>query len=422
MSINKVRQSPTPEPKFFYGYVLVAASLCIISLASAAQISYGIFFKPLIAEFGWTRAMTSGAFSLSWIMQGLMGIVMGGLNDRLGPRVVMTVCGILLGMGYLLMSQISTAWQLYVFYGVITGMAMSGTLIPLQSTVVRWFVARRGMMTGVIMAGTAIGTTVGAPVANWLILTYDWRVSYMIMGGFVIVAIVLLAQLLRCDPAHMGQMPYGENQVGEQGLKLKTKGFSLSDALHTRQLWTVLAMFFCLSFSVFAITVHIVPHTTDLGISATTAATILATLGGLSIVGRIAMGGAADRIGNIWAFIIGFAMMAAALFWLMPTTETWVIYLFAAIFGFATAGAGALTSPLVAELFGLRSHGLILGVTQFGFAAGAAVGPLVAGYVFDVTSTYVPAFLTCAALSIVGLVLSIVLRPTTDEQVRVKTS
>ncbi len=382
------------------------------------QVSYGIFFKPLIAEFGWSRAITSGAFSLSWIMQGLVGIVMGRLSDRLGPRIVLTICGFLLGIGYFLMSQINSVWQLYLFYGVIIGIGMSGTLIPLMSAVARWFVARRGMMTGIILTGTAIGTTVGAPVANWLILTYDWRVSYIILAGLVFVVVVILAQLLRRDPAQMGQMPYGQNNGVGQDLKFKTKGFSLSQALCTRQLWTVAAMSFCLAFPLFAITVHIVPHATDLGIPAATAASILATLGALSIVGRIGMGGTADRIGSIRVFIISFAIMSAALFWLMPAKEAWVLYLFAAIFGFASAGAGALISPLVAEFFGLRSHGLILGVTQLGFAIGAAVGPLVAGYLFDVNSTYLSTFILCAILSIVGLVLSIVLRPTTDKQDR----
>jgi MFS family permease len=418
LNINKARQSPRTEPRLFYGYILVAAAFCIIFLTAGTQVSYGIFFKPLLAEFGWSRATTSGAFSLSWIIQGLIGIVMGRLSDRLGPRIVLTICGFLLGIGYFLMSQISTVWQLYVFYGIIIGIGMSGTLIPLQSAVARWFVARRGIMTGIILTGTALGTTVGAPVANWLIRTYDWRVSYIILSGLVFVVVVLLAQLLRRDPAQMGQIPYGQNDRAKPSLKLTAKAFSLSQALYTRQLWTVVAMFFCLSFPLFAITVHIVPHATDLGISATTAASILATLGALSIVGRVGMGSAGDRIGSIRTFIIGFAIMSAALLWLMPAKEAWGLYLFAAIFGFASAGAGALTSPLVAELFGLRSHGLILGVTQLGFAIGAAVGPLVAGYLFDVTSTYSFTFMLCAVTSIVGLVLSIVLKPTTDNQDR----
>ena len=420
MSINKVKQSPKTEPKFFYGYIVVVAALFILLAANGTQVGFGVFFKPLLAEFGWTRAITSGAFSLNMIMQGLIGIVMGRLNDRLGPRIVLTVCGFFLGIGYLLTSQTGTVWQLYLFYGGVIGIGMSGTAVPLMSTVARWFVARRGIMTGIIMNGMGIGGLIAPLVIYWLIRTYDWRMSFMILGAFVFIAVVLLAQFLRRDPAQMGQMAYGENERGEQGLQLAAKGFSLGQAFSTRQFWVTVGMFFCLAFSIQVMLVHIAPHATDLGISAATAAGILATLGGVSIVGRIAMGIIADRIGNMRVFTICFAVMAAALFWLASATEVWVIYLCTAIFGLTCPGAVALTSPIVAELFGLKSHGLILGVTMFGFTLGAAVGPFLAGYIFDVTSSYEPTFLVCAAISIVGLVLAAILRPTTDERDKVE--
>jgi MFS family permease len=175
--------------------------------------TFGVFFKPVLTEFGWTRAATSGAFSLSWIIQGLLAIVMGRVNDRLGPRIVITVCGSILGLGYLLMSQISTLWQLYLFYAVLVAIGMSGTFVPLTSTVARWFVERRGMMTGIVVAGTGIGGLIAPPVANWLISIYDWCVAYIILGSIALVVVVLVAQLLRRDPTQVGQMPYGENKI-----------------------------------------------------------------------------------------------------------------------------------------------------------------------------------------------------------------
>lgn len=402
------------KPKIFYGYYLVAASLCIIVIATGMQVGFGIFFKPLLTEFGWTRAMTSAAFSISWIVQGLMGIIVGRFNDKLGPRVLLTVCGCLLGLSYMLMSQISNIWQIYLLYGVVIGIAMSGTLVPVVSTVARWFVARRSMMTGIVWSGSAIGTTIGAPVADWLISTYNWRVSYIILGSLVLVGIVIAAQFLRRDPAQMALLPYGEKERREKGLKPEITGLSLRQALNTRQLWIILAMSFCLAFCLFAITVHIVPYATDLGISAATAAIILATLGGLSIVGRIAIGSVADRMGNVRVIIISTAIMSLSLFWIVLAREIWGIYLFAVVFGIASSGAGVLFSPLVAELFGLRWHGSIYGVTTLGFAVGAAGGPLAAGYIFDTTGSYELAFILCAALSILGLVSAIFVKPIKD--------
>jgi len=418
---QEVQQPSEAKPRFFYGYIVVIAAFFIMVAIYGTYHAFGVFFKPVLTEFGWTRATTSGAFSLSIIMHGLLGIVMGRLNDRLGPRIVMSLCGFLLGLGYLLMSQISTLWQLYLFYGVIIGIGMGGAWVPLTSTVARWFVARRSMMTGTIIAGLGIGGLIVPPVATHLISTYGWRTSYIILGSIVLVVVVLAAQFLKRDPSKVGQVPYGENKRGENKLKLGTEGFSLKEAACTRQFWVVFTMLFCFGFCAYFIMVHIAPHAIDLGISVATAANILATIGGLGIIGNIVLGNAADRIGNRWVFIIGFILMAAALLSLVPATKVWMLYLFAAVFGFAVGGCAASESPIVARLFGLRSHGLILGVAIVGFSIGAAVGPFLAGYMFDVTGSYQGAFLVCAALGVIGLILAALLTSTTGERGKIKT-
>ena len=401
---------------------MAVAAFCIMAAIWSTYLAFGVFFKPVITEFGWTRALTSGAFSLSMVMQGLLGIVMGGLNDRFGPRRVMTFCGFLLGLGYLLMSQISAVWQLYLFYGVIIGTGMSGSWIPLLSTVARWFVKRRTIMTGIVVTGSGIGGLVGPPVSNWLISTYNWRLSYIILGSAVLVIVVSAAQFLRRDPAKTRQVPYGENEGGEQKLEAGTQGFSLKGAVYTRQFWMASAMLFCFGFCLFSITVHIAPHATDLGISTASAVSILAAMGGLSIAGNVVLGGVGDRIGNRQVFIVGFIIMSAALFWLVPAREMWMLYLFAVAMGFAHGGMGASESPLVAGLFGLKSHGLIFGVIGLGFAIGGAIGPFLSGSIFDATGSYQTAFLVCAGIGIVGLVLAVLLTRIKGEQGKAKAS
>ena len=411
MNDQEIRRSPGIKRGFFYGYIVVVATLCIMAAMWGTYYAFGVFFKPVSSGFGWARGMTSGAFSLSMAAQGLLGIVMGGLTDRFGPRLVMTLSGFLLGLGYLLMSQLGAIWQLYLFYGVMVGIGMSGAFIPLLSTVARWFVARRSMMTGIVLTGTGVGALIAPPVANQLISAYDWRTSYLVMGIIVLVVVVLAAQFLRRDPTKIGQVPYGESKEEKSGLKSDTGGLSLREAVCTRQCWTVFGIVFALGFCLFAIMVHMVPHATDLGISAASAASILATVGGAMIVGRLVLGSVADRIGNRRAFIIGFILMSAALFWLVLATELWMLYLFAVVFGFAHAGAEASTSPLIAGLFGLRSHGSIFGVIGLGFSIGSAIAPFLTGYAFDLTSSYQVAFLTSAAVGVVGLVLTVLLKP-----------
>jgi MFS family permease len=412
MPAQQVPQSPRARPRFFYGHIVVGAALLIMAIIYGAYNSFGVFFEPLVIDFNWTRTTISGALSLSWIMQGALSIIMGRLTDRFGPRVVLTICGFLIGLGYLLMSQIGAVWQLYLFYGVIIGSGMGGSWVPMVSTIARWFVKRRNLMTGIVLTGVSIGTLIAPPVATRLISAYDWRTSYIIVGSIVLVAVVLVAQLLRRDPTWTKQRPYGESEGQKQEFLLETPPLSLGKAVRTRQFWLASGMFFCFGFCVYTIMAHIVLDATGLGMSSISAPNILATIGGLSLVGRIVLGSAADRFGNRQVFIIGFILMAAALFWLVPNKEVWGLYLFAAVFGFAFGGCATSESPLVAGLFGLSSHGLILGVMNLlGFTFGAAIGPLIAGYIFDMTSRYQLAFIVSGAVSVVGLILTVLLSP-----------
>ena len=422
MAGQDVRQSSGAQPGLFYGYIVVAVAFIILVVVSGVHYAFGVFMKPMLTELGWSRAIISGAFSLSWIVQGFLSIVMGGLNDKFGPRIVLILSSFLRALGYILMSQVDTVWQLYLFYGIIIGIGMGGAVIPLMSTVARWFVERRGMMTGIVVAGLGIGVLIGSPVTNWLISTFDWRLSYIILGSIVLVVSVAAAQFLKRDPAQVGQKPYGEERRVEQAAETRSGEYSLIEVIYSRQFWLVYTMIFCFGLCLYAILVHIVPHATDLGISAATAASILAAIGGASVVGRVLFGNIADRIGNRKVYIICFILMSASMFWLMTAAAVWAFYIFAIAFGLAWSGLITSMSPMVAWLFGLRSHGLILGMVNTGFGFGCAAGPIIAGYIFDSTRSYQSAFLICAAVGIIGLILSALLTPIGGESSSNKTS
>jgi len=404
----------TKKPGFFYGYVIVLVSFLVMVLAFGAFYSFGVFFKPLSTEFGWTRTTTSGAYSLAMFLSGLLAIVMGRLTDRFGPRIVMTICGFLLGLGFLLMSQVSTVWQLYLFYGVVVGVGLSGAFVPPLSMVARWFVKRRGIMTGFVVAGIGVGTMIIPPAATWLIESWDWSTAYIIIGSVALVFIILAAQFLRLEPRQMGLLPDGENKEAA-GLNLHARGFTFREAMGSWQLWVLFAILFCFGYCLHTILAHVANYATDLRISATVAAGILAVIGGLSIVGRIATGSITDRVGSKSPLIINLILMSGALFWLLAAGELWAFYLFAAIFGFAYGGLAAMESPIVAELFGLSSHGVIMGVASFGYTAGGAVGPVVAGLIFDIFSSYQIAFLVCTVVGVLGIILAWRLRPLVTE-------
>ena len=419
--LNKHPVLPLPESnksRFFYGYVIVIVGFFAMALMWGTTLSFGVFLKPMSAEFGWTRAATSGAYSMSMFLLGLLGMVTGRLNDKFGPRIVMTICSFALGLGFLLMAQISALWQLYLLYGVMVAIGTSGGYVPLTSTVARWFVKKRGLMTGIVLSGYGAGAMIGPPVANWLISDYGWRTSYFIMGIATLVSLVLVSQFLRRDPGETGQLAYGEGQINSEELVIETREFSPREATRTRQFWLLCLVFACVGISQIGIMVHIVPHATDLGISTFVAANILAVIGGLNMAGRIGLGSVADRIGNKSALTISLIVLSVSLFWLLFAKELWMFYLFAVIFGFGFGGISALMSPIVAELFGMRAHGAIVGMVTFAWGISAAVGPALAGHIFDIASSYYLGFIVFAVLSVIGLVLVLFLRYTSRKDLR----
>jgi MFS family permease len=405
-----VKKIGDKKNKLFFGYIVVAAALLITIIAHGAQYTFGIFFKPLLAHFGWTSAATSGAFSLYLVLWGFLSIFVGRLNDKFGPRLVVTVCGFFLGLGYLLMSQIGAIWQLYLLYGVIIAVGMSGGWVPLISTIPRWFVKRRGMMTGIVTSGSGIGTILLSLVASRLIAGYGWSRSYIIVGAGILVLLMLAAQFLRRDPQQMGQLPYGGDVARAESPNYPCGGFCFREAVGTGPFWMVCAIFFCFGFDLYTIMVHIVPHAIELEISPISAASIIAVIGGVNAAGRIGIGSIGDRIGNKWCLIISFILMVAALLWVMAAREMWMFYLFAVIFGIGYGGLAALMSPVPAELFGLRSLGVIVGVVMCSFTIGGAIGPVLAGRIFDLTGSYSLAFWTCTAVGVTGIILSALLR------------
>jgi len=217
---------------------------------------------------------------------------------------------------------------------------------------------------------------------------------------------VLAAQFLRREPHQVGQLPYGGSETKEENLNSPDGGFCFREAIGTRLFWMVCAVFFCFGFNLYTVMVHIVPHAIELGIPPIVAASIIAVIGGVNSVGRIVMGSAGDIIGNRRCLVISFILLVAALILVMVAREVWMLYLFAVIFGFGYGGLAALMSPVPAELFGLRSLGTIVGAVMCSFTVGGAIGPVLAGSIFDMTGSYNPAFLTCVTVGVIGIILS----------------
>ena len=402
----------TAKPTFFYGYVVVVAASLVMLTASGASQTFSMFFKPLLEDFGWTRAATAGAFFLNSVLSGVLRVVTGRLNDKFGPRLVISGCSLFLGLGYLLMSRIQNIWQLYLFYGVVLGAGMSGEMIPVLSTVARWFVKKRGLMTGIVTSTSGLSQAIMPLLVSHLIVTYDWRVSYMVVALIALVPTMLGAQFMRRDPARMGQLPYGAGEAEAGTMALETKSVSLWDAVRTGQFWIFSGLVATSALSMGIVNVHIIAHATDIGMSVTAAAIILVFIGGLGIAGRIIMGFAADRIGAKLGLVIVFILHSGAMIFLIWAKEPWMLYLFGAALGFGIGGFVPAQSLLVVDLFGLRSHGLLLGLIMLSITVGLGIGSFLAGKIFDIMGSYTLAFLIAAVSMVIGLVLTLLLKTT----------
>jgi MFS family permease len=403
---------------YFYGYNIVAAGALTQAVIVGAMFTYGVFFKEFQNEFGWSRALISGASSLSFLMMGAFGIIAGTLNDRIGPRKILTVSAISLGIGYLLLSRLQSPWQLYLFYGGLVGIGFSTHDVNTLSTVARWFVRRRGMMSGLVKMGTGAGQFSVPLVAAFLVAAYGWRHSYLIIGGGSLIALVAVAQWMKRDPSEMGLNPDGDAPSGPNHhgpAAVESTGLSFQKATRTLQFWLLCLAEFFVFFCLLTTIVHIVPHGMDLGLAQATAAAVLSTMGGVSILGRFVMGMVMDRIAGKRSLMLGLLILITSLIWLQFSTSAWMLFLFAAIYGFSHGALFTVMSPTVAELFGTRSHGLLFGMVLFSGDLGGSLGPWLTGYIFDVTGSYRTAFTLLLVLALSGFGMIACLRPVREE-------
>lgn len=397
--------------KFFYGYGIVASIFVIMAMIWGINSAFGVFFDSLLREFGWTRAMTSLAASFNNIIFGLVCIYTSRLTDRFGPRLVISVCAVVMSAGYYLLSLTTSLWQLYLFFGVIIPFGMS-PYIPMLSLVARWFDKRRATMTAIVFIGMGTGTIAMPIIASMLISSYEWRYALVIISIISVVLFAIAAQFLRPAPEKTKPVQNSPEKL-PAGPEL-----TMRDAFRTRQFWLLCSLYFFFLYALISIMVHIVVHATGLGVSLSSAANSIAIIGGLCIVGMMIMGPTADRVGTRPALAISFAIMAVSMYWLMAAKNLWGIYLFAGIYGLSYGGMQILFSPSVAQLFGLKSHGTILGAAAFMGSVGAALGPFITGLIFDTNNNYTLAFLICALMGTTGVVLALLLRPVKGFQLK----
>ncbi|HXY73973.1 MAG TPA: MFS transporter, partial [Dehalococcoidales bacterium] len=397
-------------PKFFYGYVIVGLSLVSLLIFGGLLSSFGVFLKEIQNETHWNRATISGANALEFFLMGVFAIISGRLVDRYGPRLIISITGVIMGIGFILTSQVSQIWQFYLAYGVIVGIGLSSVEVTALSMTARWFTKNRGLATSIIKLGNGFGMFIFPLLSSWLILLSNWRTAYIVLGTSGLLLMVSVAQFMKRDPSQIGQRPFGADSVPSNGNSASQAELTFRESYHNGSFWLVCGIYFIAWYVTQTIVVHLAGYLQDNHMNIAQAASVVSTLGAVSIAGRLIMGFAGDRIGNRNALIICGAVLLVATVWLQFTQVTWRSYIFAIIGGFAHGGFFAVLSPLVAELFGLKSHGSNLGLIIFIGYTGGAVGPVVAGRLYDMQNNYQLTFYILLGVSALCLLLTVLLK------------
>lgn len=399
------------HPRFFYGYVIIIVSFFIMAVTFGINYCFGVFFKPLILEFGWPRGVTSGAYSVMTCIAGILSIFSGRLSDRFGPRIMGIAVGLFLGMGFILLSRISSLWHFYLIHSLLLSAGNGACWAGLIPPIARWFIAKRGLMTGFVVSGIGFGVLFLPPLAQWIISNYHWRKAYVIIGTFTLVFIIAISWFLRRDPYEMGCIAYGESRESAENGPPEEDGFSFKEAVRTTPFALICVLYFCYGYCLHTFMIHLVPYSIDIGVSAKSAAGVLAIIGIASLANRVLIAGASDRIGVKASLIIGFSILFASQVCIQSVETLWMLYLFGILFGTAYGGIMSMQALVVADFFGLRAIGFIFGTVTFFYTLGGATGPLLSGCLFDFLHSYKPAFVITTGLSILSLITAICLKP-----------
>ncbi len=400
----------TPKRDPLYGWVLVAVGTTIIALLNGTGYSFGVFFKPLLEEFGWTRTQLSGPASLRMLVTGVGGVFGGAIVDRVGPRWI--VCGALAmaGIGYFLTSGADTLSEFYLYLGLITGIGMSSHYPALTSVIPRWFTRRRGLATGIILSGYGIGQIIFPPLSTQLISSFAWRRSFLLLGIIIVAVGIPISFLVRLPPKEEpGARPDApEKKVSGPATEA---AWSLKETIHTLPIWQLGLLYALFSLTLNSLMVHIVPFAIDIHIEPVAAALILTVIGACNALGRISGGWLSDVIGTKKTMALSILLQALAVPCLIVGRSVLWLYPIAVVFGLGYGGLSAVVPRLISEYYGVRSMGALLGIIQMAFAIGGMAGALFAGYVFDKTGSYTLAFGLLSIAVAITFVLCVTLRP-----------
>ena len=406
------------ENTFHFGWVIVGVCFITLALVYGVWYSFSVFFVALLKEFGWSRSIGAGAFSVFIILSGVVGPYAGNMVYSAGSRNVIIFGSLLLGAGLALCSTTQTWWQFYIFFSIITAVGLGTTgWVPIVTLIQQWFKEKRGLPIGVVSSGIGIGILICIPSIQYLITWVGWRRTYQIMAIFIplIIISMAIAFLKRPPPTTLPSLI----EIGTSGRSRKdplivneewaSRPWTVRQALTTRQFWLATLSAFLGSLVIQSIFTHQVVFFVDHGLEALLASYIVGFVGVVSIGGKIIWGVLSDKIGREVSYTAGIicimvGMISLILFDLFPSSS--LPYFYAFFFGIGYAVQAALPPLIMADFFEGPGYGGIFGWQMLFVGIGGAFGAWFAGFLYDQVESYLPVFvimMVCAFFSCLGI-------------------
>ncbi|HEX7785824.1 MAG TPA: MFS transporter [Methylomirabilota bacterium] len=385
----------------FYGWIIVAVVFVTMGVGVNARTAFSLLFPPILAEFGWERGVTAGAFSFGFLVSAALSPSLGRLMDRRGPRVVIELGVLLIGTGLLLATQVTQPWHLYATLGVMVGggsvcLGYTGQSLFLPD----WFVRRRGLAMSLAFSGVGVGSMIILPWVQLLIGRSGWRAACWALGLLVLLLLVPLNLLLRRRPQDLGLEPDGDRAVAGAAATRPSNvvdaawtavDWTLARATRTARFWWIASGYFLGLFAWYAVQVHQTKYLIEIGFAPHDAAWALGFVSLAGIPGQIALGWLSDRIGREWVWTVGslgFAICYATLLLLAVSPTMPLLYLMVIAQGMLGYGLTSVVGAIPAEIFQGRHYGSIFGTLMLSSIAGGAVGPWLTGVLYDRTGSY----------------------------------